>query len=519
MNKKYKIGIDIGGTNTDAVLVDSNQNVLAATKTLTTTDIHSGFSNVLESLRKKAAFASSEVKAIFMGTTHATNAILQCRGLYKVGVIRLAGHRPEVLPPCYAWPEELKAAVYGGSETVDGGFECHGTSITAFDKSKLKLAFMRLLDQGIESVAIVGVFSPIDGAQEMEAMQCIRKIAGEDFPVSLSHQIGGIGFIERENSTILNAALRKVMSKGFTNLRSAMQDAGFDCPLFITQNNGSIISMERASEYPVLTISAGPTNSFIGGAKLSRLSDAIVVDVGGTSTDVGVVRNGFPRRSLNKTNIGGVSLNFPMPNVLSIGLGGGSYIGLSNGRSCPAIGPESAGCMILQEARSFGGSRLTMTDVALALGHISIDGAAPGKIQEPQSILDRIMEQAVNKVQSLVAAIAADHKNLPVIMVGGGSRLFTKERLDHRYMFPEHAGVANAYGAALAEISGMIDTVVSLEQRSAVLEKLQAEAQESAISNGADPSRVKIVNLEIIPYHYVPNSMARVVVTAAGPQK
>ena len=518
MNKQYKIGIDIGGTNTDAVLVDDSQKIVAAAKTLTTTDIHSGFRLALEKLQKEIAFTPDCVRAVFMGTTHATNAILQCHDLFSVGVIRLAGHRPDVLPPCYGWPDRLKAAIYRGYASVGGGFECHGGSITPFNRFEVEEACYRLLEQGAESIAVVGVFAPIDGTQELETLECIQKVGGMDFPVSLSHQVGGIGFVERENSTILNAALRKVMSRGFNNLKAELQSLNMRCPLFITQNNGSLITLEKAREYPVLTISAGPTNSFIGGTKLGNLRDAIVVDVGGTSTDVGVVRQGFPRRSLNKSNIGGVSLNFPMPNVLSVGLGGGSYIHGPDSGGFLSIGPQSVGCRIFQEAQSFGGNQLTFTDIALALGHLSIAGAHPKRASISQDTLKVVMKSAAQQVQQLVAAIDAGHHQLPVIMVGGGAQLFTQEVLDARYVFPEHANIANAYGAALAEISGVIDTVVSLQQREEVLKKIQQRAQELAVENGADKNAVRTVNIEIIPYHYVPNSMARVIITAAGPQ-
>jgi N-methylhydantoinase A/oxoprolinase/acetone carboxylase beta subunit len=518
MNKKYKIGIDIGGTNTDAVLIENDREIKAAIKTLTTLDIHTGFKNALAALKSKTDYHPEEIKAIFMGTTHATNAILQCRDLYKVGVIRLAGQSPELLPPCYAWPQILRESIYAGSQMINGGFECHGGPITKFDGSELKLAATRLLEQGAESLAIIGVFSPIDASQEKQALEILEDTFGNEFPVSLSCEIGGIGFIERENSTILNAALRKVMTNGFQHLRHALELAGLNCPFYITQNNGSIISLDRATKYPVLTISAGPTNSFIGGTKLIQLDDAIVVDIGGTSTDVGVVKKGFPRRSLNKTQIGGVNLNFSMPNVLSIGLGGGSYVSHSSG-NIPCIGPKSAGCRILEEALSFGGQTLTMTDIAIAKGHLSIPGACPERIGMTANEVDVILQEASRKITDLVASIDPDHKKLPVIMVGGGAQLFRQEQLDSRFIFPKHAGVANAFGAALAEISGVVDKAVSLQNRTAVLDQLQQEAIDLAVQNGATREETRVVDLEIIPYHYVPNNMARVVVTAAGPQK
>lgn len=326
MKNSYIIGVDIGGTNTDAVLVDQNQKIICAVKTTTTNDISIGFSTALNQLLKQSGILPETIQGIFLGTTHATNAILQKKDLFRVGVIRIAGQSPEALPVAYSWPKDLKEAVIVGSETINGGFECHGGPLTALCKDETRRAIQRLFDKQIESIAIVGVFSPLNAEQEQIVSNLVCEVFGDNFPISVSHEIGGIGFIERENSTILNASLKRVMRQGFCSLQAACLKLNLICPLMITQNDGSLIEMTRAIDYPVLTISAGPTNSFIGGARLSNLENVIVVDIGGTSTDVGFVRGGFPMRSLNKSNIGGVSLNFSMPDVLSVALGGGSII-------------------------------------------------------------------------------------------------------------------------------------------------------------------------------------------------
>jgi len=505
----YTIGVDIGGTNTDAVLLDATQKIVAATKTATTGDITTGFSVALKELLK--TIEPGWIRTLFLGTTHATNAILQRKDLYKVGVIRLAGQNPESLPPCLDWPKDLKETLYVGVETVGGGYECNGSPISDLCFKELRQAVTVLLQKGAESLAVIGVFSPQNPQQELEAARFIAAAFGGDLPISLSHAIGGVGFIERENSTILNAALKKVMSTGFKALEGVCHQLGLDCPLFVTQNNGTIIDLAAALEYPVLTISAGPTNSFIGASRLTGLSDALIVDIGGTSTDIGLVKKGFPRRSLNTSDIGGVKLNFPMPDVLSIGLGGGSLIDLDK------IGPESVGKEILTRARCFGGDCFTFTDAAVCYG-ASIPGALAERTGCSAENALKILKIAVDRIEGEIACLEGQ-QDLPVLLVGGGAQLIPKELLEKRYFIPEYANIANAYGAALAEISGVIDQIVSLNQREIVLEKLQQEALKAAIQRGADPENVQIVDLHIIPYHYVPNQMARVIVTAAGAQQ
>ena len=305
------------------------------------------------------------------------------------------------------------------------------------------------------------------------------------------------------------------MAFGFRELEAVCRRFQLHCPVFITQNNGTIIDLLHAIEYPVLTISAGPTNSFIGASRLTGLSDALIVDVGGTSTDIGLIKQGFPRRSLNTSHIGGVKLNFPMPDVLSIGLGGGSYLDLS--LEIPRISSESAGKDILRRARCFGGQFLTFTDAAVAFG-IPISGATAEGIGCSFSQARKVLQEALRKIEQEIIFLEGGKRDLPVVLVGGGAQLFPRELLEERIFIPEHANVANAYGAALAEISGVVDQVVSLNNRETALEGLQEQAIQAAVQRGADPKNVRVVDLQIIPYHYVPNQMARVIVMAAGKQ-
>ena len=516
MRKKYKIGIDIGGTNTDIVLVDSKDLIKACAKTTTTSDINTGIRTALKNIINETKINHDDISGIFLGTTQATNAIHQRSNLYRVGVIRIAGHHPQSLPSCYSWPKALREALYVDTITVDGGFECHGDPITHINPSQIKSAVEALLNKNIESLAVIGVFASLNSRQELLVREIAQEMTKGRIPISLSHQIGGAGFIERENSTILNAALKSVMTNAFKNMVATCTDLGLACPIWITQNDGSILDLTRAIEYPVLTVSAGPTNSFIGGAKLAQLEDAIVIDVGGTSTDVGVIHKGLPRRCLNNSQIGGVTLNFPMPDVYSIALGGGSHVSIS--RNCIEIGPRSCGNKTFIQSVSFGGNQLTLTDIALALELVDIPGARPNNVDLSHKGCKTVINETLRKIYELIAKIGSEDMRLPIVMIGGGSSLLPKDMLDERFIIPKNANVANAYGAALAEISATVDIVVSLEDRQKVLEDLQQQAIQLAIQKGANFKSVKVVDIDILPYHYVPNHMARVIVRASGSQ-
>ncbi len=511
MNKIYIIGIDIGGTNTDGVIVDKDNRIIAAAKVTTTATIEEGFKILLSTLLDKASLPTDSVTGIFVGTTHGTNAILQQRDLFKVGVLRITSNCGLVLPPCASWPLPIKNAIFAGFKIVDGGYECDGKTIANLNVQQIHDAIIKLLDAGVESFAVVGTFSPINAEQEREVASIISSLNA--VPISLSHQLGGIGFIERENSTILNAALKKCMQFGFAALQQAITDLGFQCPLLLTQNNGTILSLQEALEFPVLTISAGPTNSFVGSTKLAGLNNAVVADIGGTSTDIGIVLNGFARRSLHTSSIGGIKLNFSMPDVLATALGGGSIISFQENDI--VIGPESCARLLREHAYAFGGATLTLTDAALKQAIIQIDGADTSCIS-----LTTLQAQAIlDKAQAIILSTAQIMKgmhDIPLILAGGGSALFKTSALAEHAIIPEHADVANAYGAALAEISGTIDTVVSLEYREKTLHTLTEQAIEQAIVRGALEQTIRVVEQIITPYHYIPKNLVRIKITVAG---
>ena len=150
--------------------------------------------------------------------------------------------------------------------------------------------------------------------------------------------------------------------------KAALNELQIEAPFYISQNDGTLMNADFAADYPVLTFASGPTNSMRGAAFLSQLKDAIVVDVGGTTTDIGVLQHGFPRVAGLAVDIGGVRTNFRMPDTYSIGLGGGTII-----QSDPLkVGPQSVGYRLTEEALVFGGNTLTTTDVIVAAGHEAI---------------------------------------------------------------------------------------------------------------------------------------------------
>lgn len=501
------IGIDIGGTNTDVVLVNKEKKIIAALKETTTKSIEEGVMRAISRLLESFEIQPELIESVCVGTTHATNAILEAKDLLAVGLIRIAGHRPDFTPGI-SWPIELASQVIKAYETIPGGYECHGAPITPFDKEKARLAIKKIGEKNVQAVSIVGAFSPMNPDQELEVKALVYEILGRNFPVTCSADIGGIGFLERENATLLNSALKKVTSFGFYALQKELQKLGILAPLSMVHNDGSLMDIEKAIEFPIFTISCGQTNSFRGGARLVGKDAAIIVDVGGTSSDIGVVRDGFAKRSCRAAKIGGVKLHFAMPDVLSLAIGGGSLV------MGECVGPESVARRLKKEAQCFGGKTLTLTDVGLQAGYLEIEGAKKEAIQIFKKEAQEVMEKIEKDVMRAVRIARGKDEYLPLVAVGGGAALLRK--LDCE--IPPFADVANAYGAALSEISSTVDIVTSLQKRIETLDEIKAKASAEAIQKGAKKESVRIVNMEVIPYAYSKESLARVIVTASGPK-
>ncbi len=516
--KQVTIGIDIGGTNSDCVVLDRQQRLLCRAKTPTTADITTGIDNLFrETFQSPDGVIPSDVQALFVSSTHATNALLEARSLYRVGLIRIASNNPVAIPPCMGWPEELRRVLDVQMITLPGGYEVDGRCMAPLDQCSLQRAVDELVSRGTQSIAIVGVFSPLYPDQELAAAALIAQRYGA-VPVTCSKDVGTTGFIERENAAILNAALKRCVHDGFAEIAGLCKKWGLACPLYAVQNNGSTMSLEQACAFPISLLAAGPTNSCMGAAHLSELTDCVIVDIGGTSTDIGMVKKGVARRSCGSSSIAGVSLNFSMPDVLSIALGGGSMVACVG--DDPRIGPESVGASLFQRAKFSGGDVLTLTDCALQSGfYDGLGPVAPPTIGTQDACT--VMERAASAIAAAVERFAAIEKDLPVLFVGGGSELFPVSFLQNyfprrRVVKPPYADVANAFGAACASVSGLVDETILLEQRDAAIAVLCEKATERAVEGGADPRTITISDITVLPYAYVAKPMARVRICAAG---
>lgn len=508
-----RIGVDVGGTNTDAALLRGAE-VLATVKSSTTADVTSGVATAIRAVLAQAGVTAASVNAVMIGTTHFLNAVVEGRHLEKVGVLRLCGAATRSLPPMIDWPDTLRPIVEGGAAMVGGGVNYDGSEIAPLDVKAIRTACREWRGRRVPAIAICSVFALVDPRMENEAAE----IVAEELPgaaISLSHRIGRTGLLPRENATILNASLNKLGRETVGAFRAAFAALGLDCPLYLTQNDGTLMAAEFAERYPVFTIASGPTNSMRGAAFLTGLSDAAVIDVGGTTTDIGMLVAGFPRTRSEGAMIGGVPTNFRVPDVYSFGLGGGSIV---RPGAQPTVGPDSVGFRLPQKALCFGGDTLTATDIAVAAGLVDLgDRGRLGHITP--EFARQMLAQMKASIETVLDRMKPSADPIPAILVGGGSVLVdgllegTSVSLK-----PDHFGSANAIGAAIAQVSGEVDSVVSLEgtSREIALEAVVGEARMRAVEAGADADTVTLAEIEETPLAYLPGNAIRVAAKVIG---
>lgn len=508
-----RIGIDVGGTNTDAVLLDGTT-VRSSAKHTTSADVTSGIVEAIEELIGRQPDASDQVRTVMIGTTHFTNAVVSGVGLTPTGIIRLGAPAGAGIPPLSDWPAHLAGAVDSShTHLVPGGVEFDGRPITELDEDQIDQIARGLAADGVQAVAVTSIFAPVSEQDERRTAELLRRhlpAAG----ISLSHQVGSVGLLERENSTILNAALLLQARRVTEAFTAALDRVGIHAPVYLSQNDGTLMDLDLATQYPVATFASGPTNSMRGAALLSGLSDCLVVDIGGTTSDIGALVAGFPRPAGAAVHIGGVRTNFRMPDVLSLGIGGGSIV-----RTDPVrIGPDSVGHDLTTKARVFGGDTLTATDLAVAGGLVQIGD--PQLVADlPKELVDQGLTQIADRIGQTADAMRTSAEPVPLVLVGGGSVLVTDEIPGFETVLrPDHAAVANAIGAAVAQVGGEVDRMYSFEgqDRSAILAQARQEAIDAAVDAGAIADTVNVVSIEEVPIAYLPGGAARVQIKAVG---
>ena len=225
-----RIGIDVGGTHTDAAIVDGGT-VVASYKAVTSMDITSGILEALNAVVDKAQIATSEIRAVMLGTTQFTNAVVERRHLTEAAVIRLCLPAGECLPPMVDWPGELADTLGNHSYMAHGGNEYNGEVVSPLDEGELNKIVDSISESGARALAISASFSPLHPEMEIRVADLVRsRLPG--MPVVLSHELGRLGILERENAALLNASLLDMAQNVVSAFRERACRIQHQCPVF-----------------------------------------------------------------------------------------------------------------------------------------------------------------------------------------------------------------------------------------------------------------------------------------------
>lgn len=517
----------MGGTNTDTVAIDTTRQqdplrgVLAHFKTPTTPDVTGGIKTAVEEILKRSSLPSSDIASVTVGTTHFINAVIEqdARRLRRVAVIRLSKSFLREVPPFSEWPVGLASIIQGYVGYCDGGLHIDGSEEASIVESQVVERCGEIKKLGLTAVVVVGAFSPIDEVfgQENKVKDIVhRELPGAD--VVVSHEVANIGLLERENASILNASILRYAKRTVKSFRRAMKALNLTCPLFLTQNDGTLLDSAAAANIPIRTFSSGATNSMRGAAYLSghASGSAIVVDIGGTTSDVGVLLpSGLPRQASAYVTVAGVRVNYSMPQLHSIGLGGGSIVRGESGSV--TVGPDSVSHYLTRDAMVFGGKTTTTSDVAVATGKVEM-GDKQAVASLDASLLDQAQERIKSLLEGAVDAIKTSPDPMPVLLVGGGAvlapdALFGASELER----PPFHDVANAVGAAISKAGGVVDVIQSLADQTSqqAVEHAKKMAIQRAVDAGALADTVAVAEIDSLPVAYMANQL-RTIVKAVG---
>lgn len=311
---EIRLAVAAGGATTEAVAMDARDRLLAQSETGSTGDLAAGVAAAIQRLLAGGDVDPARVARVIVGAGHALSRVVEERAIGRVAVIRIGGPLTHAVPPLAVWPDALRAAVSGGVAVVGGGAEYHGRSVAPLDGDAIT-RFLAGLGDDVDGIAIAGVFSPVAPDHELAAAELVRRELGHGMHVSLSHELGTLGLIERENAAVLNAALAGAARAMAADLQRVLRGAWLDAEPLLSQNDGALMALDFAVRFPVLMLGSESANAMRGAAHLTGLDEAVVVHARGGMTEVGAVVHGFPREAPSGAEVGGVRMGFRMPDV------------------------------------------------------------------------------------------------------------------------------------------------------------------------------------------------------------
>ncbi|MEM9049095.1 MAG: hydantoinase/oxoprolinase family protein [Pseudomonadota bacterium] len=488
MSGAWRIGVDSGGTFTDICLLDARTGRVMVWKVPSTpADPSQAIADGLTGGLEEFGGAAHDIAYLGHGTTVATNALIQSR-IAKTGLITTQGFRDlleigrQKRPDLYDLQVDKPAPIAARRHRLEvpERLRHDGRIETPLDKAAVRAAAKTLLEAGVRSVAIAFLYAFLDPRHEQIARDIVAEVMPEAY-ISCSHAIAPeFREFERFSTTAVNAALGPVLSRYVRRLEDRVADLGIGVPAHITQSNGGVISTRLAAEQPVRTVLSGPATGVVGAVCLSAMTgipDIITFDMGGTSSDVALVRGGRPEKA-GEATVHGHPLKVPMLDIHAVGAGGGSIAHIDSG-GLLKVGPQSAGADPGPACYGLGASAVTVTDANVALGVLHPTHLLGGRMPIDRSLavaalvtlgaqLGLSMEATAQGVLAIVTANMAkairvisvqrghDPRSFALMAFGGAGPIhaarLARELDCPRILVPPHPGVLCATGLLLTDL-------------------------------------------------------------------
>ncbi len=408
-SNNYKIGLDLGSTHLDYVILKNNT-IFAMGKCL---GVLIPNEHILFDILK-----NHPQTPVCISTTHVLNQWVQGTNLKKIGLLRLAGlHTTRALSPGTLWDKDRKKAILKGFAYTEGGFDWSGKSISPLNMQEIYDHIMAFKAQGAEVLILSSVWGQRYPQHEEQVKElCQRKNLFQK--IICSGHFQGLGLIERENNGCMDGAL--FQSPGLNALKNLENQ--LQIPLKYITPQGNAVELECISENPYLAVGSGPLHALKGFGKINK-QDAVVADIGGTTTDLGVVRGGQPMVALRTDFLGGIPLRLWGVHTVSLNLGGGTPIISDSAQKEFVLHKKSLGIDVFQGGFCFGGHTPTLTDAGVTLGYCK----PPGVVRNWEKDLSRsALTQAFIQILNATDTLCSD-RNRPLALLGGGAALFPQD--------------------------------------------------------------------------------------------
>jgi N-methylhydantoinase A len=484
-SKGFVVGVDVGGTFTDLVMINQDTGAVRLAKVASTLDNQAH--GVLAALAEAEADLAA-LDLIVHGTTTTTNAVLE-RKLSKTDLITTDGFR-DVLelgrrtrPQAYGMKGEFRPIIPRNLRLeVPERMDAAGEVVVPLDEDALRAAAKALLEMGCESVVVHFLHAYANPAHELRAAQILRQVWPNDY-ITLGHSLlSESREFERGVTAAVNASVQPLLARYISRLETALSDGGYKGELLVMNGNGGMVSASRVAEEAAKTVMSGPASGVMAAAYSGRAAgilDLITYDMGGTSTDVALIKGAEPSVS-NETEIEyAMPIHVPMVDVRTVGAGGGS-IARVNAAGLLEVGPQSAGASPGPICYGRGGIEPTISDANLLLGRldparltaveggISLDDvraiftaklATPLDVDATQAaaaVIQVANMRMAGAIRMVSVSLGADPRDYALFAFGGAGPLhacaLARELGIPRVLIPPRPGITNAIGCAVADL-------------------------------------------------------------------